>query len=176
MKITFLVLVFTLAPLAWSANTDAAEPFTLSVVPSRSSAQARSITIADNKPDEFYVVLFNTSKDAQPVFESWNSWGYQTVSLEFTTPDGKKTVVSRRPQDFTRNFPSTFLIQPGEHQVYAIRLDKSWETRPMFTADAETQITLKAIYQVSVTPESPKHKVWTGRIETKAYSLTLGHW
>ena len=176
MKTAFLILVFTLASLAWSANTDAAEPFTLSVVPSRSSPQARSIAIADDKPDEFYVVLSNRSKDSQSVFESWNSWGYQTVSFEFTTPDGKKTVVSKRPHAFTKNGPSTFLIPPGEHQVYAVRLDKWWEARPMLTADAEMPITLKAIYQVSVTPESTKHKVWTGRIESKAYSLTLRHW
>ena len=176
MKITFLVLAVSLGPLAWSANKVAAEPFTLSVVPSRSSPQARTIAIAEDKPDEFYVVLSNISTDAQPVFETWNSWGYRTVSFEFTTPDGKKVVVSKRPQDFTRNFPSTFLIPPGEHQVYAVRLDKWWETRPKLTADAETTITLKAIYQVSATPESTKHKVWTGRVESKAYSLTLRHW
>ncbi len=173
MKITFLVLVLSLTRFAWSANQDAGQPFTLSVVPSRSSAQGGTITIADDKPDEFYVVLSNTSKDAQRVFESWNSWGYQTVSFEFVTPDGKKTVVSKRPQDFTRNFPSTFLIPPGEHQVYAIRLDKWWEARPILTARAETQITLKAIYQVSATPESTKEKVWTGRVESKAYNLVL---
>ncbi len=121
-------------------------------------------------------MLTNASKDAQPVFEYWNSWGYQNVSFEFTMPDGKKLVVSKRPQDFTRNFPSTFLIPVGEHRVYAIRLDKQWETRPELAADAETQITLKAIYQVTATPESSEHKVWSGRIESKPYNFTLRHW
>src|SRR5688572_10257638 len=58
------VVVFTFAPLAWSADKDAAEPFTLTVVPSRSSPQGRSISFADDKPEEFYVVLTNSPKDA----------------------------------------------------------------------------------------------------------------
>jgi len=176
MKSAFLVLLFSVTPLAWSANKDAAEPFTLTVVPSRSSPQGRSISFADDKPEEFYVVLTNSSKDAQPVFEYWNSWGYRNVFFEFTMPGGKKVVASNRTQEFTVNFPSTFLIPPGEHRIYSIRLNQQWETRPQLAADAETQISLKAIYQVTVTPEATDHKVWTGRVESKSYNLTLRHW
>ena len=86
--------------------------------------------------------------------------------LRVTTPDGKKTLVSKRPQTFTVNGPSTFLVPPGEHQVYVIRLDKWWETRPTLTVDAGTQVVLKAIYQVPVTPEANKLNVWTGRVES----------
>jgi len=176
MKTVFLAFLFSVASLTWTAGNDAAAPFTLTVVPSRSSPQARSIFIADDKPDEFYVVLTNTSTDAQPVFEYWNSWGYQNVSFEFTMPDGRKRVVSKIPQYFTRNFPSTFLIPADEQRVYAIRLDKQWETPPGLAADAELRITLKAIYQVTATAESRQHKVWTGRIESKPYDLTLRYW
>lgn len=172
---SLVVIVFYSTPPAWSAEKDAAEPFTLAVVPSRSSPQARSITMADDNPDEFYVVLINTSKDAQPVFEYGNGWGYQNVSFEVATPEGMKVVVSKRIQVFTVNFPSTFLIPSGEQRVYAIRLNKQWETRPTLAADAETQITLKAIYQVTATPEATEHKVWPGRIESKTYNLTLRH-
>ena len=176
MKTAFLVVFFSVTPLAWSASNDAAEPFTLTVVPSRSSPQGRSISFADDKPEEFYVVLTNSSKDAQPVFEYWNSWGYQNVSFEFAMPDGKKVVAFKRIQVFTVNFPSTFLIPTGEHRVYVIRLGEEWETRPELAVDAETQITLKAIYEVPLTPEATEHKVWTGRIESKPYKLTLRHW
>jgi hypothetical protein len=169
------VVVFTLAPLAWSADKDAAEPFTLTVIPSWSLSQGGSISFADDKPEEFYVVLTNSSKAVQPVFEHQNSWGYQNVFFEFTMPDGKKVVASKRIQIFTVNFPGTFLIPAGEHRVYAIRLDREWETRPQLAADAETQITLKAIYQVAVTPEAAEHKVWTGRVESKPYNFTLRH-
>jgi hypothetical protein len=169
------IFAISVADAAEQPAAKVAEPFTLTVVPSRSFPRGRSISFADDKPEEFFVVLTNPTKDIQPVFEYWNSWGYQNVSFEFTMPDGKKLVVSKRPQGFTKNFPSTFLIPPGEHRVYAIRLDKEWEVQPPLAA-AETQITLKAIYEVAVTPEATEHKVWTGRIESKPYNLTLYHW
>jgi len=71
------------------------------------------------------------------------------------------------------NFPGTFLVPPGEHRVYAIRLDHEWETKPALGGDPETPITLKAIYEVTVTPEATEHKVWTGRVESKPYNFTL---
>jgi len=146
-------------------------PFSLAIVPGR-----RGITMAQNKPDEFYVVLTNISKKPQAVWESWNSWGYKNISFEFTIPDGRKVIVFEGPQDFTRNFPSTFLIEPGEHQVYAIRLDKWWETHPSLPKADEMAITLRAIYEVRPTPEAAKYKVWTGRLESKSYNFALRQW
>jgi hypothetical protein len=69
-------------------------------------------------------VFTNVSSEPQAVWEYWNSWGYQTISFELTTVGGKRFLVSKPQEDFTRNFPSTFLIEPGEHQVYAIPLDQ----------------------------------------------------
>jgi hypothetical protein len=66
-------------------------PFTLSIVPGRSG----DITMAKKNPNEFYVVLTNVSGLSQPVWESWNSWGYRAISFELTTTDGKKFVVSK---------------------------------------------------------------------------------
>ncbi len=146
-------------------------PFLLSVVPGRSG-----ITMAKSKPDEFYVVLTNVSREPQPVWETWNSWGYQTISFELTTPDGKKSIVSKGPEDFTINFPSTFLIKSGEHQVYAIRLDEWWETHPALPKREEMPITLKAAYEVTPSPEAIEYKVWTGRLESHSYNFSLRQW
>jgi hypothetical protein len=153
-------------------------PFSLSVVPETSHGEGfgSSIEMAHNKPRDFYVVLTNVSSEPQAVWEYWNSWGYQTVSFELTTVDGKKFIVSRQQGYFTRNFPSTFLIEPGEHQVYAIRLDERWETHPLLPKTDEAPITLKAIYEVPPTPEAPQHKVWTGRVESRTYNLKLRQW
>ena len=177
-EIIFLIFLLSLGSLACGADKDIAKPFALTVVPALSLLQGRSITIADDKASEFYVVLTNASRNPQPVFEYWNSWGSGAVSFELTTPDGKKVVISKGTEVWTVNKPSTFLIPPGEHQVYVIRLDKRWETRPKLTADADarTQITFKAIYQVTDTPEATKQRVWTGRIESKTYDFTLPDW
>jgi len=153
-------------------------PFSLFVVPetSRGEHYGSSIEMAHDKPRVFYVVLTNVSSEPQAVWEYWNSWGYQTVSFELTTADSKKFLVSKRQEDFTRNFPSTFLIEPGEHQVYAIRLDQEWDTHPSLLKAAETPVILKAIYEVAPTSEAAQYKVWTGRLESRTYKLNLRQW
>jgi hypothetical protein len=153
-------------------------PFFLSVVPETSHGEpfGSSIEMAHDKARNFYVVLTNVSSQPQAVWEYWNSWGYQTVSFELTTTDGKKSLVSKRQQDFTINYPSTFLIEPSEHQVYAIRLDEWWETHPSLPKTDEMPITLKAIYEVAPTPEAAQYKVWTGRLESRTYSFKLRQW
>ena len=174
-RLTFLWIV--LLAFAGAASSEAQKaPFSLSVVPTNSHGDVGGITMAQSKARDFYVVLTNVSKDPQPVWEYWNSWRYQTISFELTTAEGRKFVVSKRQQDFTRNFPSTFLIQPGEHQVYALRLDKEWETRPMLAKADEMPITLRAIYEVSPTPEATQYKVWAGRVESSSYKFMLRQW
>jgi hypothetical protein len=77
-------------------------PLSISVVPasSRGEGFGSSISMANEKPSDFYVVLTNTSSEQQAVWEYWNSWGYQTISFELTTADGKKFLVSRRERRF----------------------------------------------------------------------------
>ena len=132
--------------------------------------------MARRMPRDFYVVLTNNSQETQAVWESWNSWGYQAISFELTTKEGKKFVVSRRQQDFTRNFRSTFLVKPGEHQVFAIRLDEQWETHPTLPKRDEMSVTLKAVYEVPPTAEAIQYKVWTGRVESRLNNVTIGQW
>ena len=170
-----LLLLVALAFLGTSRLDDAKAPFTLSIVPSTSSSETRSITIAEKLPPVFYVVLTNVSKESQPVWDSWNSWGYQTVSFEFTTSEGERILVSKRTQDFTKNAPSTYIILPRENQVYPIRLDKEWDIGPKLSEAAGTTVTVKAIYQVSRSAESEPYKVWSGRVESGSYTFTLGH-
>ncbi|MDQ6651339.1 MAG: hypothetical protein M3Y84_01195, partial [Acidobacteriota bacterium] len=57
-----------------------------------------------------------------------------------------------------------------------IRLDKDWDTGSNLSKLAETTVTVKAIYEVSTTPESQQYKVWTGRVESGSYRFTLRHW
>jgi hypothetical protein len=158
----------------WSDTTTA--PFSLAVVPSRSFGDGGIISMSHDKSQDFYVVLTNVSGEPQVVWESWNSWGYQTISFEVTTANGKKFVLSRGPEDFTKNNPATFAVQPGEHQVYAVHLDKWWVSNPAFPKADEMPITLKAIYQVSPTREASEQKVWTGRVESHTYHFTLRQW
>lgn len=163
-------IVATLEPVAKVQETSWC-PFSLSIVPGISG-----ITMAKNKPDEFYVVLTNISGLPLAVWESDNSWGYQAISFELTTTEGRKFAVSKRTEIFTMNFPSAFLVKPGEHQVYAIHLDDWWETHPRLPKNDEMPITLKAVYEVTPTPEATEYKVWTGRLESRSYDFMLRQW
>jgi hypothetical protein len=147
-------------------------PFSLSIVPGRNG----DVTTAKKNPNDFYVVLTNVSGLPQPVWESWNSWGYQALSFELTTTDGKKFVVSKKQQNFTRNFPSMLLVEPGEHQVYAIALDELWETKPTLPKSDRMPIALKAIYEIAESPQAAQNHVWVGRVESHRYNFTLRQW
>jgi hypothetical protein len=163
-------IVVNLEPAANGEN-HSQSPFLLLIVPGRNG-----ITMAKSKTDEFFVILTNISREPHPVWETWNSWGYQAISFELTTADGKKFVVSKRQEGFTKNFPSTFIVAPGEHQVYPIKLDEWWETHPALAKADEMPITLKAVYEVSTTPEAIQFKVWTGRLESQSYNFSLRQW
>jgi hypothetical protein len=155
-------------------------PFSLAIVPGRSG----DITTAKRNPNDFYVVLTNVSGLPQPVWESWNSWGYQALTFELTTTDGKKFIVSRKSHGFTANWPSWLLVEPGEHQVFAIELDESWATNPTLPwatnptlpASDRMPITMKAIYEIAETPQATQNHVWVGRVESHRYNFTLRQW
>jgi hypothetical protein len=153
-------------------------PFLLSI-----AADRAGITMAHSTPRDFelprrdfYVVLTNVSNQAQTVWEDWNSWGYQAISFELTAADGRKYVLSVRQRGFDKNYPSALVIQPAEHVVYPIHLDEFWDSRPSLPKTAELAITLKAIYEITPTPESGEYKVWTGRVESHPYNFTLRQW
>jgi hypothetical protein len=129
-------------------------------------------------PAPFYVVLTNTTTVPQKVFESWNSWGYQAISFELVTARGQRFVVSRKNQDFDKNFPSTFIVPPGENQVYTIRLnEEDWTVAPelRFASAEPLPLSLTAIYQLPRTREATRENVWVGRTESKSYHLQLEH-
>jgi hypothetical protein len=156
--------------LTSKAQNPSKPPFSLSVVSGR---RDRSITISKKEAPEFYVVLTNISQESQPVWEYWNSWGFQAISFELSTADGKKFVLTTKDRDFSYNFPSTFIVEPGEHQVFAIRFDDSWAVEPALPKVNEMPVALKAIYSVSANPDTARFHVWTGRVDSHSYNLKL---
>jgi len=152
-------------------------PFVLAIATSEWGITLAKTTPHDELPHrDFYVLLSNVSQQPQTVWQDWNSWGYQAISFELTTADGRKHVVSKRQQGFTMNGPTTSVIEPGEHNVYPVRLDEFWEIQPPIPKKDEMPITLKAIYEVSPTPESGQYAVWTGRLESHDYKFSLRQW
>jgi hypothetical protein len=154
-------------------------PFSVSIVPQDSNDAGQWISMrkaGSIKP--FYVVLTNTTSEPQRVFEAWNMWGYKAIAFECLTEDGQRAIVSRKDQDFDKNYPSTSIVPPGEHYVYAIEFtNQNWTMAPSlrFSKAEAVVVHLKAIYQLTPTRESQKlgKKIWVGRAESKDYAFRL---
>lgn len=153
-------------------------PFVVSVVPAWSGQLGRGISMAADTRDIFYVLLTNVSQEPQGAFLTWNSWGYYAVSFELQTAEGHSITIRKKPTEFPRNIPSTFIIPPGEQMVYPIKLDDEWEaTVPLPIADdMQIPVTLKAIYEIEGTSASAQQKVWVGRAQSRKYQLNFRHW
>ena len=175
MKTTFYasLVLLTCMILAGAAEEN---PFELSIVPESRNADSSSISLAKDSKREFFVILTNKSDKSQPVFESWNSWGYQVISFQLILPSGEQKKISVKPQFFTRNFPSTYVIPPNGHQVFPITLDDEWQGAPDFGKPGRTKIKLAAIYEVHESKESGEQKVWTGRIVSETLAVEVNHW
>ena len=105
-------------------------------------------------------------------------WGYRAVSFELLTKDGQSVTVTRKDQDFDKNYPSTFIVPPGEHYVYAIEFtDENWTMAPnlRFSKTESVVVHLRAIYQLTPTRESRElgKKIWVGRSESRDYVFRL---
>lgn len=175
MKTTIQPLLISLACII-SASAAEEKPFQLSIVPESRNEVYSSISLAKDSKREFFIVLTNTTDKAQPVFESWNSWGYQAISFELILPSGERSKVSVKPQYFTKNYSSVFVIPPKGHQVFPIRLNDNWEGTPDFGKSGRTRIQLAAIYEIFATKESIELNVWTGRIVSEMIDVEVLHW
>jgi hypothetical protein len=79
-------------------------PFSIAVVPTDSQDGGGGIEMAHKMPREFYVVLTNISQENQRAWVSWYSWGYQAISFELTTIEGKK-FIARVKTKFSQGTP-----------------------------------------------------------------------
>ena len=173
MKTTLLIICATSLALA---SALAELPFQISLVPEGRSDQGARISWGDDSKRNFYVVLTNTTDKPRRVFNTWNSWGYQAISFEFTLSPETKINVSMKPQRFTKNVPSTFTIPPNGHQVFPITLNEAWDEKPNFGKAGRIMVKMRIVYELSETTESKENGVWTGRIESEQYRVVVNHW
>jgi hypothetical protein len=110
-----------------------------------------------------HVLVRNVSGKPQWLYEEWNSWGYSSISLQWTDEQGHSGIVAKLDADFTKNFPSTKLLEPGGEIVRSISFDpKIWSGWPPITC--QTRLTVKVIYD-TIGCENPRaRKAWIGSV------------
>ena len=122
---------------------------------------------AHTTKSRLHVIIENVGDKPQRHFEEWNSWGYGNVTVEWTDAGGKTGTVAKVPGRFTRNYPSTVTLQPGEALVREVSFDPQlWQGWPEIATG--TKLELKVIYQT--TPD-PKVSSWTGKVSSKGQTV-----
>ena len=109
------------------------EPFSLVIVPSERHKERA--TLVFNKPYAPYrhdhVVLTNVSDKPQKLLNESCSWGYGRLSFEVTDKKGNvKQVKKVENVVWEKNYDDWFFLPPGEHVVFDVLFDQTWENVP----------------------------------------------
>ena len=146
-------------------------PWTLRIVPTRSSEKSGTTIDNATKASYFYVVLSNISKNNMSVWREWCSWGNECLSFDITIPNAKTFRVTKVPREYGKNWPDSFVVQPGNHFVYKVRFNDDWAG---FPKDWKKQkVKIKAIYEVKKDDSTERLNVWTGKLESPEIETTL---
>jgi hypothetical protein len=165
--------VLALALLAGLGGVAAADtPSALAL--SFSAARDERRLVQMDATSHFHVLLTNRSDRSQRIWETWNSWGYYSLSFEVIDRAGEKRVVKKLDTNFTRNFPSSLAIAPGQTYVFDVYFGdgKTWGGFPIRPGEEQT-VQIRAVYDIPTTPESTAHNVWTGHLESESIQATF---
>ena len=117
------------------------------------------------------IVLANRGSADLRLWNMGNSWGDETLSFEVTW-DGRSERVTRKPQDYTRNVPSSAVVAPNrKHQIPFDLRDGTWEPAEVIDRLTSPGAQITAVYSVRKSPEALSHDVWTGELRSQPVRL-----
>jgi hypothetical protein len=114
--------------------------------------------------DHLDVIMGNPSSQGLRVWEFENSWGWfsTTVYLKDQLTEREK-VIRRAEREWTRNFPSSFIIPAGGERLLRLNLlDGWWELGEEILQFKNKPVSVNVKYKVDPTPESSKFGVFVG--------------
>lgn len=101
------------------------------------------------------------------VYQDWNSWGYYERSLVGTDASNRAYELARRQTGFTKNYPSTDALNPGEFLITDLYpCDGSWYVSPKLSVGKGAILRLAGRFRISADGDAAKHGVWTGEIQS----------
>jgi hypothetical protein len=118
------------------------------------------------------VVLMNAGRTAIRVWQSGNQWGDTVLSFEVLR-SGKVWRVFHKPQDYTRNVPSSKEVPAGARHAVAFDLgDGEWDAGAPIEQLTAPPAQLVAVYDVPPTPEARDRGIWTGQLRSNPALLS----
>ena len=166
---------FALAACVLSTPKVGAEEQSLSLSVALPADQTSGRLVWRGAASHLHVIVSNASAQAQRIWQDWNSWGYYALSFELNDDAGHKWVVQRHPNAiFTRNLPSWWVVEPHGFIVVNVYFGdkKLWEAFP-YPEHGSRTVSMRAVLDISPTPESAKYGAWTGRIISNPQTVVL---
>ena len=120
----------------------------------------------------FHVLLTNRTPNTVRLWEEWNTWGDGNLSFEIVDSKGNvsSTIRKNNKRIWTVNYPSWVEIEPNEHHIIDVYLDReSWDLPFLRSSTEHKAIELKIIakYSVPVEPEASSNSIWTGTASSR---------
>ena len=117
-------------------------------------------------PTYLGIKFFNSSSQDIRLWESENSWGWDSISFQLKCVSGENIpVIRRKSRDWTENAPDFFVLPPEESHEMRLNInDGWWEVSENFLEWKDRQILVRARYEVGPTPEADKYNVSIGTI------------
>jgi len=158
-----------------AANEPSRSQLSIRIVPTSSEDKVgRWLELDDDGSKHFHVVVTNVSSEPVKVWKEWCSWGYFNLTFEARDAAGKIVVISKRPRDWTKNFPCPVEIEASGHMVIDVSLAPAiWQNSPLSDESGRATLRLKAVYEIRDTKESKQENVWTGRISSPEAAYTI---
>ncbi len=136
----------------------------------------RRWVIGDER-SQIMVLIVNASGQPQRVWQTWNSWGARTITIEVLDQHGAKLgriVNSQRV--WAMNGPSFDTIAPGDYHLMPITVhgQSPWQLEGEALQNLEPNVWHHAQIRALFTSKDAEGKgVWTGHLETPFYDFEL---
>lgn len=170
------VCALAAAVVATSRSSESRGPalLALHIVPTRHDDKiGRSIELY-GQGRHFHVVVTNVSDRPLRLWRDWCSWGYFALSFVATGEDGRRVTIRKKDREWSKNFPDSILVPPGEHLVLEVSFDDSiWQDTPLPEPSRSRAVKLQAVYEIQPDEETAKRGVWTGQVRSTSETYTL---
>lgn len=121
-------------------------------------------------PPSGRMVLANDGTAQARVWRTGNQWG--DAALEFEVQGARTWRIVRKPQEYTRNVPSSVAVPPGGEHEWPFDLgDGQWQADAPLDQVIVPGVRLVAVYAASPSAEAGEQGVWTGRLRSEPVAV-----
>lgn len=123
-----------------------------------------------SSPNQFRVVIANTSSTPVKIWKEQCSWGYNALSLEAKGTGAPPRSIKPKAISWRRNLPQTRILAAGEKHELTFKPD-DW---PGLLTQGQDRVEIRAHYLVARDEEAIRAQVWTGHIQSEWVELAFG--